>query len=692
VVKGKERENGCSSPTSMRTLLIIPPCEVKDAMGGVGQLLAAFGASSEECALTLVDYNREFWREVPVKREQAFQDVDQWLDPVHFSRHLQARVQKALKPYLSDIVKNKTDLVGFYVHEGAWKTVGEKLALLRTMLPAVRLFCFGPAMTILRGKDLFRVLDAVIVDQTQLIPWLKQARQRPVGARLPGVLEAATMQIVPRPIPREPASGPFRNLPGKRRVLLALVPCWSDVSPALGVAQIAGALKQKGHEVRVVDYNAQFLSSLRRSGKRYPWADLQSFLLASESAYYKHHVQGVVEPFMEKLFRDIEVSGADTVGFSAYVTNAFLTESCMVALKERRPEVKILCGGPSVSWERALNWIHRGISDAAVIGEGELAAVELAEMWAKGSEASHAPIAGAFFRRPDGTHVKGPERSPSDLSEIPDPEFSDLDLSLYQEKELPFLLSRGCVARCIFCSDSKMWKVFRKKDIDATIQEIKAALERYGIWSFHARDLLLNGDHDHLEAFADRIVAEGLPIQWHGFVRIDKRLTDTLVTKMAKAGCRSISLGLESGSQRVLDLMRKNIDVRDTLPLVKRLHKAGIRLELLIIVGFPGENWIDFLKTLRMVFVLRRYITLLHVNRCTVHPGTPLFENREENGIIFDRFLGVSSWRTKYFENTFVHRWLRLWMLRKFVVVVKWFSPRSYIGFPDPRVTQETLM
>jgi radical SAM superfamily enzyme YgiQ (UPF0313 family) len=167
-------------------------------------------------------------------------------------------------------------------------------------------------------------------------------------------------------------------------------------------------------------------------------------------------------------------------------------------------------------------------------------------------------------------------------------------------------------------------------------------------------DPLFNGNIPVLHELCDRLIAEDLRIRWSAMVAVRREMTDELLRKMKRAGCDMLHIGMESGSDKVLKLMGKGYTTALAWEVFSRIHKAGIRFNTNVIVGFPGETTADFLDTVRMVRRLKRYRINPVPATLGIHPGSYLFDHMDELGLHFPPEGG--DWRSLDGSNTPVVR------------------------------------
>ena len=445
---------------------------------------------------------------------------------------------------------------------------------------------------------------------------------------------------------------------GKAKVLLVLMPAWNNDCAPLGLAHISAALKNKEYDVEVFDLNWYFWQNIRRE-----FSDIKKFqdltTWAKHDLYveeYRPYMQPTLNRFREK----IRSENYAYVGFSIFLTSIEASKDAFAILRKVKPEVKIFCGGPSCLPEWAERVMLAGKIDGAVYGEGENTVVDLLDTWRSGV---FKPVSGACLRGESGELLKGKTRPLANINELPVPDFSGFPVYDYDKLIMPIYFSRGCVARCAFCSETQYWVRYRILSADKVVDSMRRIIDQFGIRSFSFNDSLMNGSHKHLEKFVDLIIEANLKVKFHGYGRLDNELTDDLIRKLAASGCVGIAFGMESGSQKVSDLMRKQAPVKFYPRIIKSAHKAGIFTTVCVIVGFPGESWWNFFETLVLLFKLRNHIGNLNASILTLSEDSLLGKDFDQFEIIKQENMGM-DWRSKDGKNTPLMRVIRHYILK----------------------------
>ena len=229
----------------------------------------------------------------------------------------------------------------------------------------------------------------------------------------------------------------------------------------------------------------------------------------------------------------------------------------------------------------------------------------------------------------DGLHVDNPavHHSESELAAFPLPDRGDFDHVAYQRewhrrtgvKVTSLIATLGCPYSCDFCSRPVFGDVVRHRDLDAVFAEIDE-IRRLGYDGLWVADDTFTLSRPYLEEFCRRIA--GLRMTWSCLSRADG-IDPATVRLMKAAGCRRVYLGLESGSQSTLDLMKKQVTVEQGIDTTRRYREAGIEVAAFFIVGYPGET----VSSIEATFALALALPLdeISFNVPVPLPGSALF-------------------------------------------------------------------
>lgn len=565
-------------------------------------------------------------------------------------------LHRALNPFLRHIIFSQAQHLIVFSNADQANSNFFVVATIRRLLPDIRVVAAGTKVDIPNAASKLKsnLIDLVVLEDSlpKLEATLVEAFHNP--AQVTGMRiywknakgEVQWNRIAP-------------DKTGRQKVLLVLMPAWNNEFLPFGLAHISSALKSADFDVTVLDLNCEFWARMK---KRFDnCSDYENLLLWTDEERYKKEARPFLDETFAELSSVLQQNNYAYVGFSVFLTSTMVCREAFRITREITPLAKIFCGGPSCDDYFAELSFNTNTLDAAVFGEGEYSAIELLGAWRE-NRAESGPIAGVTLRKTDGSTVRGPPRNLADINNLPAPDYSAFNIYNYETYALPVFFSRGCVAKCTFCSETVFWRKFRAVSSNRVVATIKHAVEEYGIRNFQVNDSLMNGNHQILESIADELIRLDLKINYTGYCRLDKRLTPELLHKLYRSGCRNIAFGLESGSQKVIDLMKKGVQVKNFKRILRDAHAAGISSYTCVIVGFPGENWWDFLKTFMLILSIHRYVSDVNLSVLSFSPDTILYADREKMGIVPNEKRDL--WTTKKGKNTHTIRYLRYRILR----------------------------
>jgi radical SAM superfamily enzyme YgiQ (UPF0313 family) len=196
------------------------------------------------------------------------------------------------------------------------------------------------------------------------------------------------------------------------------------------------------------------------------------------------------------------------------------------------------------------------------------------------------------------------------------------------------ITSRGCPYDCMFCANKLLTKrTYRLRSIPSVIEEIEYYLEHYQINQLMIFDDNFAVDKKRTLELCAEFVRRGYPARfnWWTEARVDV-LDEEILAAMKRAGCSIISLGLESGNQRLLDLIKKNITLEQTRKTVELIHKTGIKSRASFILGLPTETREESRQTIRFAYSLP--LDQVRFSIATPFPGTELWDIAVQEGRI----------------------------------------------------------
>lgn len=283
---------------------------------------------------------------------------------------------------------------------------------------------------------------------------------------------------------------------------------------------------------------------------------------------------------------------ADVVGISIVYHGQVLPALCFAAwLKRRRPDVRIIAGGPFFTVHRdrlaAEPWLFDWL-DAICVFEGEKALVGYLDCVDGATKCALVP--GLIWRQ-YGMVLNSGTPEPVDMAYLPCPNFDGLPLDAYHlpERTLPLLASRGCYWRCAFCTHHYIYgDSYRIRSPTQLADDMARLARQWDCRHIYFADESMSPRL--LRHISSTLLESDSGIRWGCELRAEKSLTPQDLDAAFRSGCRVFSFGVESTNQRVLDSMGKGIAVHDIERIFNHCHKAGIHAHFMGIIGFPGET------------------------------------------------------------------------------------------------------
>lgn len=315
--------------------------------------------------------------------------------------------------------------------------------------------------------------------------------------------------------------------------------------------------------------------------------------LAAYLEKYGHKVQ-IIDHYIEEQNTEVVINKFAPHFIGIYTNSAaYLTVLELIEEIRRITDVPIICGGPHATI------LPESLPDTVnhiVIGEGEIALLDIIE------------------GRENARIVQRPQIG--DLDSLPWPSYKHfidkpynfkMDIHAYGPKievepVLTMNTSRGCPYRCTFCGVSFIWaRGYRYFSAENVVEEIEKLVANYGAKAIYFREDNFTLNRQRLEKFCDLMIERKIPVHWVCESRVDAIQDEKLMEKVFLSGCRGFYVGVESGSQRVLDLMKKDVTVDQIRVFFKLCRNAGIRTYATFCMGIPGETDDDRAETERLI-------------------------------------------------------------------------------------------
>ena len=285
---------------------------------------------------------------------------------------------------------------------------------------------------------------------------------------------------------------------------------------------------------------------------------------------------------------------APIVAIGAYAHSLPVVTLATRVLKERRPETRIILGGPGPSEVAEPLLAAFPHIDAVVIGEGEMTLVELTR--AMSGKDEYGDVKGIAYRDGDEVRVTAARPRITDLDALPAPAYHLVDPALYFIHYL--LSSRGCPYRCAFCDLSPFWGgQVTYRSIESFVEEVEALYREHGVRKIMVADDIFMLKRERVVEFCRSLQRRDLGIQWWCYGRVDL-VDDELMAMMRDSGCVSVLFGVESGSNRVLKRLHKAFGIEEAIEVVSRAATHYFPVQATFIWGYPFETMDDFYETL----------------------------------------------------------------------------------------------
>jgi anaerobic magnesium-protoporphyrin IX monomethyl ester cyclase len=301
--------------------------------------------------------------------------------------------------------------------------------------------------------------------------------------------------------------------------------------------------------------------------------------------------------------------------------------------KEACPNCLTLLGGSHASFwdDKAL---HECPSlDIIVRKEGENTMLELAERVEAGKD--YYDVLGITFRK-DGKITKNPDRAYiENLDELPFPAHHLWPIERLRKQGtviFPLVTSRGCIYWCDFCTAVRMFgRRYRMRSPKNVVDELEYLQKTFGAHQFTFYDDAFTVDQERVAEICSEIKNRKLKVKWDCESRVDM-VTKELLRTMKEAGCFAVWFGVESGSQTVLDAMRKGITPGQTIRAFKWAKEVGLMTVANVVLGFPGETKETIWETIKFIDRIKPSDVGYYI--ATPYPGTPLYAQVVKDGLL----------------------------------------------------------
>lgn len=449
-------------------------------------------------------------------------------------------------------------------------------------------------------------------------------------------------------------------------IVLLTLPRLELRAPIIAPAILKAAVEKHGFTSYCYDLNMDLWSNIDKSTLGHVWFDTDLTFRYEDK--FSSFWEEVLSPHVDRWIDKLRSLSPKWIGITIFSQRSrWITIKLCERIRKDLPQVKIITGGTYAEF-LSPELYEKKLTDAYVIGEGEEALVSI--------------LKGQL----DFPGVNGkPPQQINDLDNIPLPDYSDYDFSKYPAKwfdprkepegssdSIYITGSRGCIRKCTFCDVVSIWPKFRYRSGQSMAEEMMLQNQKYGSKTFLFTDSLINGSVKQLEDLCMSLIVykeKGMidkDIVWQGqfIARSPAQMGENVYAMMKEAGCHYVSIGVESGSEKVRGDMKKMFTDADMDFTFKMCAKYGIKMVWLLLVGYPTETEEDFEKTLNLLDKYYWLNTLGLVKTIAlgptleILPGSPLWNMKDDMGIEWDQtknwVLGNNTREVR------IKRWLRL--------------------------------
>lgn len=282
--------------------------------------------------------------------------------------------------------------------------------------------------------------------------------------------------------------------------------------------------------------------------------------------------------------------------------------------------------------------------DYVVFGEAEETIVELCQSIREGTPAL-STILGLAYRENEIPKINPKRPFLEDLDKLPSPQWDLLNIGTYTlpdfiypgKRGVTIVTARGCPAKCIFCSVPLMngYK-FRHFSAKRIVDDMETLVKKYNIEFIAFRDDTFTVSRERVVDICHLLLERNIKVQWYCLARVNT-VDQEMLFLMRKAGCEMMHYGVESAEQKILNTLKKGINVQQIRDAVRWTHAAGIKIAGSFIFGNPGETQETMDKTVDLAIELDPDIA--HFFVMAPLPGTELYEKYKS--IYFDDDIGT---------------------------------------------------
>lgn len=462
-------------------------------------------------------------------------------------------------------------------------------------------------------------------------------------------------------------------------VLVCAIPVLDLQYPPSSPAVIKSCLMRNGYTARTVDWNLELFELCQHNGVDHTEVQnvMQSSTFDDQSedfveALFSEHKPILLE-WLHQCAEYVNKINPKVVGISVFSYYSHKSALALLhTIRKNCPDVKIMLGGRGLSsmpfgpsykqFERFFD--HKidnndfghmvqgvGLADHLIYGDGEQAVLDCMSQ---------------------GLKIVAGEVEKLDLNKIPFVDYDDYNIANYQWVNEPILAitgSKGCVRQCSFCDIPVLWPKYKWREGKHIASEMIYLKNKHGVKKFYLTDSLVNGS---MKAFTDFIQSIAKwnnkmedKLTWVGqyITRPKQQIPQGYYELLKQSGAEGLTIGIESGSDRVRDHMKKKFSTEDIYTELDSFQTHAISCVLLFFCSYPTETWQDYLDTVDMLINLQLYCASQTVYKITLgipythHANTGLWNIQDEIGLTHDPKNEV-MWRLE--SNSTLTLWERI--------------------------------
>ena len=441
-------------------------------------------------------------------------------------------------------------------------------------------------------------------------------------------------------------------------VLVCAIPVLDLQYPPSSPAVIKACLQRNGYTANTIDFNLELFEICVQYGADH--TEVQNVMQSSAfdkdadtfvGSLFNQH-KDILDKWLTHCIDHIKTVNPRVVGVSVFSYYSHKSALALLhTIRERCPQVKIMLGGRGLSsmpfgpsykqFEKFFNHIEEakdfgdmaqsvGLADYLIYNDGEQAVIDCMSNEAR---------------------ITAGDIETLDLNKIPFVDYDDYKIQNYQWVNEPILAitgSKGCVRQCSFCDIPVLWPKYKWREGKHIASEMIYLKNKHGIKKFYLTDSLVNGS---MKAFTDFITSVAQwnsameeRLSWVGqyITRPKQQMPQGYYQLLKDSGAEGLTIGIESGSDRVRDHMKKKFSTEDIYTELDNFQKHDISCVLLFFCSYPTETWQDYLDTVNMLINLQQYCASNTVYKITLgipythHANTGLWNMQEEIGLDYD--------------------------------------------------------